>query len=150
MSLCRWLYVYAITERRLALKPFRSHRVLHCSLNFCLTWPDSIKSNVHEPYQDLGRGLGSRKTGLSPLVMLLLTVPEGGAPGMAHLKQTSTLLTIIYIVFRQLNTYMFKAQFKNVTVGGSGGIMSAARPELPFPCNSHTKFWTKISRWDER
>ena len=24
------------------------------------------KNNVHEPYQDLGRGLGSRKTGLSP------------------------------------------------------------------------------------
>ena len=76
MSLCRWFYVNALTERRLALKPFRSHRVLHWSLNYCLTWPGSIKNNVHEPCQDLGRGLGSHKTGLSPLVMSLLTVPR--------------------------------------------------------------------------
>ena len=31
---------------------------------------------MYEPCQDLGRGLGSRKTGLSPPVMVLLTVPR--------------------------------------------------------------------------
>ena len=31
-------------------------------------------NDADEPCQDLGRGLGSRKTGLSPLVIVLLTV----------------------------------------------------------------------------
>ena len=33
-------------------------------------------NDADEPCQDLGRGLGSRKTGLSPLVIVLLTVPR--------------------------------------------------------------------------
>ena len=60
------VYVHVLVERRLALKPFRSHRLLHWSLNYCITWPDSNKSNMHEPYQDLWRGLGSHKTAFKP------------------------------------------------------------------------------------
>ena len=52
----------------------------------------------YELYQDLGRGLESLKTGLSPLVMLLLTVPRR-YPGAAHLERT---LTIVYTVFSML------------------------------------------------
>ena len=121
MSLCRWFYVYALTERRLALKPFRSHRELHWSLNYCLTWLDStcIKNNVHEPYQDLGRGLGSRKTGLSPLVMSLLTVPRRCSwYGSSQTNINHRLYIHVYI--RQHRTH--NARFKNVTFGGSGWI----------------------------
>ena len=34
----------------------------------------------------------------------------------------------------------------HVTNGGSGGIMSTARVELPFPCYSHAKSREEISR----
>ena len=34
----------------------------------------------------------------------------------------------------------------HVTFGGSGGIMSTARPELPYPCNSQAKSQDKTSR----
>ena len=34
----------------------------------------------------------------------------------------------------------------HVTFGGSGGIMSTARPELPYPCNSQAKSRDETSR----
>ena len=34
----------------------------------------------------------------------------------------------------------------HVTFGGSGGIMTTARPELPYPCNSQAKSWDETSR----
>ena len=33
-----------------------------------------------------------------------------------------------------------------VTYGGSGGIRSTARPELPYPCNSQAKSRDETSR----
>ena len=33
----------------------------------------------------------------------------------------------------------FVCQTAHVTFGGSGGIMSTARPELPYPCRSEAK-----------
>ena len=35
----------------------------------------------------------------------------------------------------------------HVAFGGSGGIRSAARPELPYPCNSQAKSRDETSRW---
>ena len=32
----------------------------------------------------------------------------------------------------------------SLTFGGSGGIMTTARPELPYPCNSQAKSGTKL------
>ena len=34
----------------------------------------------------------------------------------------------------------------HITNGGSGGLMSAARQELPYPRVSQAKFWDEISR----
>ena len=34
----------------------------------------------------------------------------------------------------------------HVTFGGSGGIRSTARPELPYPCYSHAKSRVETSR----
>ena len=34
----------------------------------------------------------------------------------------------------------------HITNGGSGGMMSAARLELPYPRVSQAKFWDEISR----
>ena len=34
----------------------------------------------------------------------------------------------------------------HVTFGGSGGIMTTARPELPYPCNSQAKSRDETSR----
>ena len=34
----------------------------------------------------------------------------------------------------------------HVTFGGSGGIRSTARPELPYPCNSQAKSRVETSR----
>ena len=33
----------------------------------------------------------------------------------------------------------FVCKEAHITFGGSGGIMSTARPELPYPCNSQGK-----------
>ena len=33
----------------------------------------------------------------------------------------------------------FVCKEAHVTFGGSGGIMTTARPELPYPCNSQAK-----------
>ena len=93
--------MYALTERRSALKPFRSHGVLHWSLNYCLTWPDSIKNNVHEPYQDQGEGWDPVKPVKAPsnvitnrskavlLVRLILNKP----------RSVYRTLTIVYIKY---------------------------------------------------
>ena len=35
----------------------------------------------------------------------------------------------------------------HVTFGGSGGIRSTARPELPYPCVSQAKSRDETSRW---
>ena len=40
----------------------------------------------------------------------------------------------------------FFARRIHVTFGGSGGIMSTARPELPYPCNSKAKPRDETSR----
>ena len=37
----------------------------------------------------------------------------------------------------------------HVTFGGSGGIMSTAIPELPYPCNSKAKLRDETSRRGE-
>ena len=34
----------------------------------------------------------------------------------------------------------------HVTFGSTGGIMSTARPELPFLCSSQAKSWDETSR----
>ena len=103
--------MYVLTERRLALEPFRSHRVLpgvlHWSLNYCLTWPDSIKNNVHEPYQDLGRRLGSRKTGLSPPSNVITNCSKAVLLVRLFLNETRSVhrtLTIIYILYSLVET----------------------------------------------
>ena len=38
----------------------------------------------------------------------------------------------------------------HVTFGGSGGIMSTARSELPCPCDSQAKSRDETSRRDEK
>ena len=40
----------------------------------------------------------------------------------------------------------FVCKEAHVTFGGSGGIRSTARPELPYPCNSQAKSWDETSR----
>ena len=40
----------------------------------------------------------------------------------------------------------FVCRSAHVTFGGSGGIMSTARLELPYPCNSQTESRDKTSR----
>ena len=40
----------------------------------------------------------------------------------------------------------FVCMAAHVTNGGSGGIMTTARPELPYPCNSQAKSRDKTSR----
>ena len=40
----------------------------------------------------------------------------------------------------------FVCRSAHVTFGGSGGIMTTARPELPYPCVSQAKSWDKTSR----
>ena len=40
----------------------------------------------------------------------------------------------------------FVCMAAHVTNGGSGGIRSTARPELPYPCNSQAKSWDETSR----
>ena len=40
----------------------------------------------------------------------------------------------------------FVCKEAHVTFGGSGGIRSTARPELPYPCNSQDKSMFEISR----
>ena len=42
----------------------------------------------------------------------------------------------------------FVCRSAHVTFSGSGGIMSTARPELPYPCDSvsQAKSWDKTSR----
>ena len=41
--------------------------------------------------------------------------------------------------------FVFKTA--NVIFGGSGGIMSTARLELPYTCNSQAKSLDETSRW---
>ena len=40
----------------------------------------------------------------------------------------------------------FVCMAANVTFGGSGGIMTTARPELPYPCVSQAKSRDETSR----
>ena len=40
----------------------------------------------------------------------------------------------------------FVCKEAHVTFGGSGGIMTTARPELPYPCNSQAKSRDETSR----
>ena len=40
----------------------------------------------------------------------------------------------------------FVCMAAHVTFVGSGGIRSTARPELPYPCNSQTKYRDETSR----
>ena len=40
----------------------------------------------------------------------------------------------------------FVCRAAHVTFGGSGGIMSTARPELPYPCVSQAKSRDETSR----
>ena len=40
----------------------------------------------------------------------------------------------------------FVCKEAHVTFGGSGGIMSTARPELPYPCSSQAKSRNETSR----
>ena len=40
----------------------------------------------------------------------------------------------------------FVCRSAHVTFGGSGGIMSTARPELPYPCVSQAKSRDETSR----
>ena len=40
----------------------------------------------------------------------------------------------------------FVCRSANVTFGGSGGIMTTARPELPYPCNSQARSRDETSR----
>ena len=43
----------------------------------------------------------------------------------------------------------FVCELAHVTFGGSGGIMSTARPELPYPCVSQAKSRDETSRRGE-
>ena len=47
----RWLYLYELTARRLALKPFRSYQVLCWNLKLLLAWPCITRNSVYEPYE---------------------------------------------------------------------------------------------------
>ena len=40
----------------------------------------------------------------------------------------------------------FVCKEAHIIYGGSGGIMSTARPELPYPCNSQAKSRDETSR----
>ena len=40
----------------------------------------------------------------------------------------------------------FVCMAAHVTFGGSGGIWSTARLELPYPCNSQAKSWVETYR----
>ena len=64
---------YEFAERRLGLDPF-SH-IPGIALELFSSIVRQFFLKMYEPHQDLGRGFGSRKTGLSPLVNALLTVP---------------------------------------------------------------------------
>ena len=56
------------------------------------------ESYEFEPCQDLGRGLGSRKTGLSPPVIVLLTIPRQCFWCGSCLSDLNTVLFHIIIV----------------------------------------------------
>ena len=43
----------------------------------------------------------------------------------------------------------FVCESAHVAFGGSGGIRSTARPELPYPCNSQAKSRDETSRRGE-
>ena len=40
----------------------------------------------------------------------------------------------------------FVCRSAHVTFGGNGGIITTARPELPYPCVSQAKSWDETSR----
>ena len=129
-------------------------------MNVCLkTLLKYDMNDADEPCQDLGRGLGSRKTGLSPLVIILLTVPRRCSWYGSYLMNLKQVIFTFCISVRcYMMTYPFVRSIKLFdyriklwqprTVVARANVSSSDRWELllslrfSYICNIYRYIWS--------